>query len=161
MKHFLLTSIFILIFNICYSQNDSIMYINWSNDTILLYKVNTQDKDSTIIIAKDRYFNYKKKKYYFKPDIYPSFSDNYDCFVNYTNKNIKENLSFDYPFRMIVCFFIDKNGKIDNVFVSYSTGDPYYNLLVVEKLKQMPKWNPAYIDNKKINSIIFIPVNMQ
>lgn len=80
------------------------------------------------------------------PEGEAEFEGGYQKLIAYLkeNRNKKiQRVKFDFMETAIINFTIDKNGNSENVAVEVSSDDSEVDALLIELIKNMPKWNPA------------------
>lgn len=63
--------------------------------------------------------------------------------------------------RVVCSFIVEKNGKINDVQVVRSGGDPSLDKEAVRVIKSMPRWKPGTQEGKPVRVRFNIPINFQ
>lgn len=128
----------------------------------------TMDEKTTNLTAV--YYNEKGKvvkrpKQKFEPYMrMPEFPGGQDALVEFLSANVK------YPKiaqenriqgRVIVQFVVAKDGKIENVEVVRTGGDPSLDREAVRVIKAMPRWQPGKQRGKLVRVKYTVPVNFR
>ena len=100
-------------------------------------------------------------------DVPPAFSNNYDpaaflskwvyTYLKYPEACVKEGSQG----RVMVSFVVTKEGKVADVKVTRSSGDPRLDDAAVAVVEISPKWRAARVKGQKVNCSITIPVEFK
>ena len=80
------------------------------------------------------------------PEVQAEYPDGYSKLIAYLDGNSKErmeNMDFSNIQSLSIKFFIDEDGKADEIRVMNESGNPELDDIVVELLNDMPEWKPA------------------
>ena len=65
-----------------------------------------------------------------------------------------------YNGEAVVSFIVDEYGKTTNFKILKSTGKEKLDNAIIEVLKKMPNWTPGMKDNKKVKTLMEIPIKI-
>ena len=107
----------------------------------------------------------KRPKQKFEPYMQmPEFPGGQNALAEYLSANVKypkiaqEN---SIQGRVIVQFVVAKDGKIENVEVVRTGGDPSLDREAVRVIKSMPRWQPGKQRGKLVRVKYTVPVNFR
>lgn len=90
----------------------------------------------------------------------PSFPGGYGALMSYINKNIKFPAKVCKQGRVVVSFFVEKDGSITNATVVRSV-DPALDKEALRVIKSMPKWLPSKEDSHNVRVRFCVPVKFK
>jgi TonB family protein len=101
----------------------------------------------------------------YKPDSPAEFIEGsgktgYERMTNFIKQNLKWPSQDDCQGRVFISCIVDKSGKA-NHFEYIRRLDPDFDEEAMRVVKSMPRWRPAMKNNKKVNTIIVIPVTFK
>lgn len=94
----------------------------------------------------------------------PSFPGGIQALFSYLQENLK------YPAvaqangiqgRTLVTFVVEKDGRISNVMVVRSAGDPSLDREAVRIIRTMPRWRPGKIQGQEVRVQYTVPINFK
>lgn len=110
----------------------------------------------------------KSKKQYKGEDIYviveqmPKFPEGHDKVQKYLEKEInKLDSKFKIGKRCFVSFVITKEGKIDNIRMTRSTGNAEVDAKAMEIVKGFPIWEPGIEGGKAVHMAYTLPITFK
>ena len=136
-------------------------------DGALQYEESLDEKTTNLVTT---YYNEKGKvvkrpKQKFEPYMQmPEFPGGPDALAEFLSANVKypkiaqEN---SIQGRVIVQFVVAKDGKIENVEVVRTGGDPSLDREAVRVIKSMPRWQPGKQRGKPVRVKYTVPVNFR
>ena len=159
-KNKIVTLLMIFMTSIIFSQNKSIPYYNWLKDSIKLISVSLD----SINVEKTFYFksntiNYNGEIYYFDLRKKASFSYNKKGISEYIEKIMTQKLPYKSSYWFInVVFFINKYGRVDDVWLSGNSkirGVLFDEELYLKLIETSKYWKPAKRKFKDVNNMVF------
>jgi TonB family protein len=101
----------------------------------------------------------------YKPDSPAEFIEGsgktgYERMMNFIKQNLNWPSQDDCQGRVFISCIIDKSGKASH-FEYIRRLDPAFDEEAMRVVKNMPRWKPAMKNNKKVNTIIVIPVTFK
>lgn len=90
----------------------------------------------------------------------PSFPGGYGAFMSYINKNIKFPAKVSKQGRVVVSFFVEKDGSITNATIVRSV-HPALDKEALRVIKSMPKWLPGKEDGHNARIRCCVPVKFK
>jgi len=96
-----------------------------------------------------------------KKIVLANYNRSNEDFNTYLSKRIKypkEVFKNGIEGKVYISFFIEKNGAIDLQYI-IKGANPYLDFEAWKVLKNMPKWNPAIIDDKPVKSLYTLPIS--
>jgi periplasmic protein TonB len=108
--------------------------------------------------------SYWQNKVYFEKEVdeQASFSGGNDSLQKFIKSNIiwPDN-QISGPGTVIMCFVVDKRGKIKNIKVCHSIFWKSFENEASRIVNLMPKWKPAVKNNKKVCQFVLFPIRFQ
>lgn len=90
----------------------------------------------------------------------PSFPGGYEALMSYINKKIKFPAKVCKQGRVVVSFFVEKDGCITNAAVVRSV-DPALDKEALRVIKSMPKWLPGKKNGRNVRVKYCVPVKFK
>jgi protein TonB len=89
----------------------------------------------------------------------PKFPGGQKAFYKFLNKNLKwPNPQIDAQGRVIISFFVEKDGRLTNFKVERGLGKPF-DQEALRVLKKSPRWIPAKQNRKPVKVKYYVPIN--
>ncbi|MFA7273666.1 MAG: energy transducer TonB [Crocinitomicaceae bacterium] len=95
------------------------------------------------------------------PEVEAEFKGGMKGLQNYIAKNIrypKEAIANNIEGKVYLAFTIDEKGKVGNIVVERGA-DPALDKEAIRVIRQMPKWKPGKMKNKKVKTRVRLPIN--
>lgn len=77
-----------------------------------------------------------------------------------TKMNYKKLYDIDVQGKIFIQFVVEKDGNLSNIKIIRSL-DPSCDKEAIRIVKLMPKWKPGKLKNKKVRTIIEIPITIK
>jgi len=95
-------------------------------------------------------------------DFLAEYSGGEDELLYFISKNIRISKASLGITKILVNFIIDSKGKVRNPCIIQRKGEPLlseadYNL-IIKCFISMPRWRPARLNNREVNSILSLPI---
>lgn len=144
-----------------------VMTITPENHRRLLFVMSEEDVtlDGEIPVTFKKAKKSKKKKtdeilFGDAPEQMPSFPGGTSALMKYLEENVQYPDEVCAQGRVVVSFFVEKNGSISNVEILKSVCAEF-DKEAVRVIKAMPKWIPGKINGKTIRTKYFVPVTFK
>lgn len=138
---------------------------NWGEETVNSLRSNQKGKEMVAAMSgklenRVYFMNAKSKEVYTQPDKGPSFKGS-EGFQAYLNKKIQypEDAKINNISGIVYAYFeIDRSGKVQNARIIDGIGKSF-DTEVLEAVKNMPDWEPAYFMGKPLVMQLIVPVS--
>ena len=90
----------------------------------------------------------------------PSFPGGYGALMSYINKNIKFPAKVCKQGRVVVSFFVEKDGSITNATIRRSV-DSAFDREALRVISSMPKWIPGKNNGRNVRVRFNVPVQFK
>jgi len=139
-----------LISGTSYAGNRASFYINSTYNKFNQLLNSTQKRSLLAIVSSDEKG---------EPDQAASFPGGNEKLMAYLHKSMNHLQTSLHNQTIYVQFNVDVNGNLNNIGLVRKTHDETLNLTLVDVVANMPAWNPAVINNKKVASKHMLPIH--